>query len=73
MTYLRVAGVRALWTWSMSDQGFTVGLTLAGVRALTDDEMDREGCTGGSVTLELADGTVLFAARDCANNEPGAL
>lgn len=62
MIYLRVASVRALWRWSMSDQGFPVVLTITGVRALTDHE-----------TLELSDGTELFAAGDPAKSGPGAL
>lgn len=62
MTFLRVASVRALWTWSMSDQGFPAVLTITGVRALTDHE-----------TLELSDGAVLFAAGDPANSGPAAL
>lgn len=54
------------------------GLTIVDVRAMTDEELEREGwqmpqLQQAPVALELDDGTVLYPSRDPEGNGPGSL
>jgi len=50
------------------------GLTIAGVRYLTADEMKAEGWQGDTcVAVVLSDGSLIYAAMDYEGNGPGAL
>lgn len=49
------------------------GREIASVRRMTEEEVEGELWTEGTVALELDDGTVLYPSRDLEGNGPGAL
>lgn len=50
------------------------GLTITGVRYLTQQEMQAEGWQGDScVAVVLSDGSLIYASQDYEGNGPGAL
>lgn len=57
----------------MCEQGFPVGYHIQSVRAMTDEELKREGWTGSVVCIDLSDGSTIYAAKDYANSSPGVL
>lgn len=50
-----------------------IGLTVADVRPMTDEERDAEAWDDGAVVIEFDDGSSLFAMRDPEGNGPGTL